>query len=75
MTSFTTGMLYLCRVCVLPSLLNTVMLLFKLVENFGRLIHGNAKKWLFFFTAKWGGGGGGRLIHDVNLYTAKYGIY
>ena len=57
-------MLYLCCVCALPSLVNTVIILFNLVKNGGRLIQGNSKTG-YFFTTKWG----------VDLYTAKMCVY
>ena len=55
---------YFCRVCALPILLNTVILLFNLVKNGSRLINGNSKTGNFV-TTKW----------RVDLYTAKYGTY
>ena len=50
--------IYLCRVCALSSLLNTVILLFNSVKNGGRLIHGNSKNG-YILTTKW----------EVDLYT------
>ena len=62
MTSFTTGMLYLCRICALPNLLNTEILLFNLVKNGGQRIHEKSNNG-YFLTTQWG----------FDLYTAKYG--
>ena len=61
-------MLYLCRVCALPNLLNTVILLVNYVKNVGRFIHSRKfQKWLFFYYKM-----GGRLIHGVDLqYTRQ----
>ena len=50
--------IYLCHVCALSSLLNTVILLFNRVKNGGRLIHGNSKNG-YILTTKW----------EVDLYT------
>ena len=55
-------MLYLCRICALPAFLNTVILLFNLVKNEGRLIHGNSEENGYFLTTKCGG---------VDLYTGS----
>ena len=62
-------MLYLCRICALPTLLNTVVLLFNLVKRGIDLYIEIQKLAIFYFKM------GGRLIHGVDLYTVKYGIF
>ena len=67
-------MLYLCRVCALPSLLNTVILLFNLVKNRGQLIHEIPK--MANFLLQNGGGGStytrGRLTNGKIRYSQLF---